>query len=105
MAIDSTKKMTHAEWLREVDDDIRSVATETESQKKWAETASRLADALEHSNIGPTIGYLMANGMETDLYISGHLASCPSCTMIRKARKVDATKLFRPNNGTGGIVS
>lgn len=101
MAIDRNKKMTYAEFLNVVDDDIRRMATGSAAQEKYAEVLSRIADALEHTVVNTTMQLLTAPseefpaGRTTDLYISGHLAACDACTMIRKARAVEISPIMR----------
>jgi hypothetical protein len=101
MAIDRNKKMTYAEFLNLVDEDIRRMASGTEAQDKWIEVTSRIADALEHQVINSTMQLLAAPskdfpyGRTAPLYINAHLASCGACTMIRKAEPVEASPIMQ----------
>lgn len=110
--IDRNKKMTYGEFLNVVDDDIRRMATGSGAQDKWVEVTSRIADALEHLNIMSTLQFLAVPseefpaGRKTNLYITGHLASCPSCCMIRKAEPVEVSPIMQAamRHANGGKI-
>lgn len=95
------ERLTRKEWLETLDDDIRRMATGTQAQQKYEEVLSRIADALEHQVINSTMTLLAAPskdfpaGRTAPLYISGHLASCGACTMLRKAEPVEVPALLR----------
>lgn len=96
------------EMLDELDEDLRNIKSGVDAARMYTATAMRIADALEHLNIQPTLQFLalpseeFPAGRETDLYITGHLASCPSCTMIRKARKIDPKQIMRALGAMNG---
>lgn len=100
------------EVLEELDEDIRNIKSGVDAAKMYTATAMRIADALEHLNIMSTLQFLAVPseefpaGRKTNLYITGHMASCPSCCMIRKAEPVEVSPIMQAamRHANGGKI-